>query len=66
MAFWLLDKRENKPRIFGGISVMCKNTDLKPDRLYTHFGRDNKNIEFENENYRIAKLEVERGGKESE
>ena len=62
MAFWFLDKQENKPMIFGSISAICNNTDLKPDRLYTVFGREKK-LEFENEKYRIAKCAVERGGK---
>ena len=57
--FWTLDKQKNTPRIFGSIQAICNNTDLKPDNLYTIFGRK-KLTEFENERYRIVKTEVKR------
>ncbi len=60
--FWLLNKKTNAPGIFGSISAICENTDLKPDNLYYHFSRM-KRSEFENENFRIVKCKVGRSGK---
>ena len=62
MSFWYLNKENNKAEIFGSISDLCKHTGMKPDNFYTHFGRLN-NTEFENENVRIVKCEIKRGGK---
>lgn len=57
--FWLLDKQTNTPEIFGSIQAICKHTELKPDNLYTVFGRK-KQTEFENERYRIVKTQIVR------
>ena len=57
--FWLLDKQTNTPEIFGSIKAICNHTDLKPDNLYTVFGRK-KLTEFENECYRIVKTDIKR------
>jgi len=62
MSFWYLNKENNKAEIFRSISALCKHTGMKPDNFYTHFGRLN-NTEFENENVRIVKCEIKRGGK---
>ena len=61
MAFWLLDKKENEPMIFGSISSICTHTDLKPDTLYSYFSRQNLD-KYENDRYRIHKLPIIRGG----
>lgn len=57
--FLLLDKQTNIPGIFGSIQAICNHTDLKPDNLYTIFGRK-KSTEYENERYRIVKTDVKR------
>ncbi len=62
MAFWFLNKKTNEAEIYGGISALCSDTGMKPDNFYTHFGRL-KNTEFENENVRIVKRKIKRGGK---
>ena len=57
--FLLLDKQTNTPAVFGSIKAICNHTDLKRDNLYTVFGRK-KLTEFENERYRIAKIDIKR------
>jgi hypothetical protein len=57
--FWFLNKLTNNADIYGSISAICENTDLKPDNLYYHFSRM-KRKEFENENFRIVKCKVKR------
>lgn len=57
--FWTLDKLNNTPGIYGSIQAICNNTDLKPDNLYTVFGRK-KLTEYENDRYRIVKTDVKR------
>lgn len=52
--FWFLNKTTNAADIFGSVSAICVNTDLKKDTLYYHFSRLKKN-EYENEKYRIVK-----------
>ena len=62
MPFVIIDKESNKIRIFGSLPVMEKNFPLlKNESLEYHFSRK-KESEFENEKYRIAKCELERGG----
>ena len=62
MSFIYLNKHNRDAFIFGSISALCKHTGMKPDNFYTHFGRLG-NVEFENENVRIIKTEIKRGGK---
>ncbi|HAF27726.1 MAG TPA: hypothetical protein DCG75_01640 [Bacteroidales bacterium] len=62
MSFWYLNKQNKEALIFGSITSLCRYTGMKPDNFYTHFGRLN-NTEFENENVRIVKTEIKRGGK---
>lgn len=59
MAFWFLNKQTGQARIFGSVSAICANTDLKPDALYYHFSRLNRD-EYENGQYRVVKCEIER------
>lgn len=59
MAYIYLNKETNEARIFGSITSLCNATGVKPDNLYTAFGR-NKLKEFENKNYRIVKTKIER------
>lgn len=61
MAYIYLNKETKELRCFGGITALCKAIGLKPDNLYTHFGRKDLK-EVENESYRIVKTDIERGG----
>lgn len=62
MAYIYLNKETNQLRCFGSVSALCEATGIKPDNLYRVFSR-NKEKEFENESYRIVKVDIERGGK---
>lgn len=59
MIYLYINKLTNEPRVFGSLVALCSATGLKKDRFYTHFGR-NKNKEYENEEIRIVKLQIER------
>lgn len=59
MAYIYLNKITSELRCFGSIISLSKATGIKPDNLYTNFSR-NKLKEFENESYRIVKVEIER------
>ena len=59
MAYIYLNKETNEARIFGGVTSLCNATNIKPDNLYTVFGRK-KLKEFENGKYRIVKTPIER------
>lgn len=61
MAFIILDKESNKFRLFGSLPVMCLEFELDKSNLEYNFSRK-KELEFENEKYRIVKVELERGG----
>jgi len=61
MPFIILDKESNKFRLFGSLPVMCSEFELDKSNLEYHFSRK-KELEFENEKYRIAKVFLERGG----
>lgn len=61
MPFIILDKESNKIRLFGSLPVMCSEFELNKSNLEYHFSRK-KEVEFENEKYRIAKVVLERGG----
>ena len=56
--FWLLNKETNTPDIFGSVSAISKHTGISVNTLYNYFSR--KNIEFENNTYRIVKCKVRR------
>jgi len=59
MAYIYLNKENNNLRCFGSITALSKATGIKPDNLYTNFNRKGLS-EFENDSYRIVKVEVER------
>ena len=59
MAYIYLNKLTNKLRCFGSITALSKATGIKPDNLYTCFGRNNLK-EYENDSYRIVKTKIER------
>lgn len=59
MAYIYLNKETNQLRCFGSITALSKATGIKPDNLYTNFNRKALN-EFENDSYRIVKVNIER------
>ena len=59
MAYIYLNKETNEARIFGSIASLFKATEIKPDKLYTCFGRKRLK-EYENDSYRIVKTKIER------
>jgi hypothetical protein len=59
MAYIYLNKKTKEARIFGSVTSLCNATGIKPDNLYTCFGR-NKLKEYENDLYRIIKAKIER------
>ena len=59
MVYILQNKITNELKAYGSLVALCSATGLKKDRFYTHFGR-NKNKEYENEEIRIVKLQIER------
>ena len=59
MAYIYLNKITSELMCFGNIISLSKATGIKPDNLYTNFSR-NKIKEFENESYKIVKVEIER------
>lgn len=61
MPYFIIDKLSNKFRLFGSLPVMVKEFDLNKSSLEYHFSRK-KETDFENERFRIAKVELERGG----
>ena len=59
MIYLYINKLTNEPKVFGSLVALCSVLELKKDRFYTHFGR-NKNTSYENDDYRIVKLAIER------
>lgn len=64
MPFWTLDKKKNTPGLYGSIAVMSGHVGIPANTLYNYFSRDNT-TEFENDNFRIVKLDLVRSGKRS-
>lgn len=62
MAFWYLDKTNNKAKIFGSLKALSDYTKINLDSLYYHFSREKKK-EWQNSRFRIVKTEIIRGGK---
>lgn len=59
MIYLYINKLTNEPRVFGSLVALCSAMELKKDKFYTHFGR-NKKTTYENQEYTIYKLEIER------
>lgn len=55
--FWILNKKTNDPGNASSIVALSSETGIKESSLYEHFGRK-KLKEFNNENYRICKVDV--------
>jgi len=61
MPFIILDKESDKFRLFGSLPVMCSEFELDKSNLEYHFSRK-KEIKFENNEFLIVKVVLERGG----
>jgi len=60
IAFY--NKQTTEIRIFGSVKALCQELEMKPDNLYTKFGR--KSLKrIETETYIIVKTEIERSKK---
>jgi len=56
------NKQTTEIRIFGSVKALCKELEMKPDNLYTKFGR--KGLKrIETDKYIIVKTEIERSKK---
>jgi hypothetical protein len=62
MPYWFLNKQTRKARVFGSRSPIVECTDLTENELNHAFSRK-KQSEYENEKYRIVRVDLERGGK---
>lgn len=60
MAYVHLNKETKEIRVFGSIKRLSNAIKIPIDNLYTIFSRK-KLKEFENDQYRIVKTEIERG-----
>ena len=61
MPYFIIDKESKEFGFFGSLPVMVEKFNLDKSSLEYHFSRK-KETEFENERFRIAKVELERGG----
>lgn len=55
MAYWILNKKNNKPGLAGSIPKLSENTGIEERKLKNFFSH-RKKIDFENEDYRIVKF----------
>lgn len=62
MAFWILNKKTGEPKIMGSLPLVSEYTGLKYRNLQREFS-EIKRTEFENEDFRICKTPLIRGGK---
>lgn len=60
MAYIYYNKETNKYRLFGSLPVMCKEKNLNYKSMQYYF-RDGE--EYENEEVKIIKQSLKRGGK---
>lgn len=61
MPYWILNKQTNEPKVFGSLPPVSKYTGISKNQLRVVFS-DKKKTEFENDEFRICRLEMERGG----
>ena len=61
MPYWFLNKKTGEARVFGSRAPLVKATDLTDSQLNYVFTRK-KRVEFENDDYRIVRVDLERGG----
>lgn len=66
MSYWFINKETGEPRVFGSIPVMLRKvpeiTDKQKKSIKYQF-YNLKKIEFQDDVFRIVRLDVETGGK---
>ena len=61
MPYIYHNKKLDQYRLFGSLPVMCKNCGLDYNQMQYSF-RDKK-TQYENDNFKVVKLDLERGKK---
>lgn len=59
--YWYLNKKTGEPRIFGSLSVLCREIDISRQKLTYNFSQK-KLDHYEDEDFRICRLSLETGG----
>ena len=64
MPFILRNKETEQYRLFGSLPILCKiiGFDKKQEKSLSYIFSQKKETKFENENFLIVKVELERGG----
>ena len=64
MPFILKNKETDQYRLFGSLPILCENIgfDKKQEKSLSYVFSQKKETSFENENFLIVKVELERGG----
>jgi hypothetical protein len=62
MPYWFLNKKTGEARVFGSRSPILEATELTANELEYIFVKK-KLLEFETDQYRIVRVDLERGGK---
>ena len=56
MQYWILNNKTNEPAICGNLLIVARYTGISHNSLLEHFSRK-KEKEFNNDDFRICKLE---------
>ena len=64
MAFILKNKETEQYRLFGSLPILCRSIgfDEKQEKSLSYNFSQKKEVKFENDDYLIVKVELERGG----
>jgi hypothetical protein len=64
MPFILKTKETEQYRLFGSLPILCKNIgfDEKQQKNLSYIFSQKKELQFEDNNFLIVKVELERGG----
>lgn len=64
MPFIVKIKETEHYRLFGSLPILCKNIgfDKKQEKALSYNFSQKKELKFENDDYLIVKVELERGG----
>jgi len=64
MAYILKIKETEQYRLFGSLPILCINIgfDKKQEKALSYNFSQKKEVKFENDDYLIVKVELERGG----
>ena len=64
MAFILKNKETEQYRLFGSLPILCRSIgfDKKKEKGLSYVFSQKKELQFEDDNFLIVKVELERGG----